>query len=144
MKRARRDDRGADVTTSRRDPEPTARAPRKRARREGRAPRFVPPPPGAAPPMRLWPHVVRALLAMIFFALDALFVRLAVEVNAAGALLSPGGAVSLEALVVASLFALTRLAFVTTLALTAGLLAAALVDRLVARVLATIRRSDVG
>ena len=142
MKRARRDDRGAEGTAPPRDPRPLTERPRRRARRDDGEPRFVPPPPGAKPPIRLWPHVVRALLAVIFFALDALFVRLAVEVNVAGALLSPGGAVSLEALLVASLFVLTRLAFVTALTITAGLLAAALVDRLVARASRALIRSD--
>ena len=59
----------------------------------------------------------------VLFGLDRLFATIAIETNAAGALLSPGGAVSLEAFVVAAAFALTRLAFALVFCLTAATLA---------------------
>ena len=71
--------------------------------------------------MTLRPHVVRLLLIGILFAFDRLFARLCVEVDAAGALLSPGGPVPLAALGAAALFLLTRLSFIVLTAATGGL-----------------------
>ena len=79
--------------------------------------------------MRLRPHALRLLGVGVLLALDALFARLCVEIDAAGALLSPGGAVSVEAWFAAGGFLLARLAFVAALAGAAGLFAAALVER---------------
>lgn len=62
-----------------------------------------------------------ALLAAILFGLDHGIAWLAVQTNAAGALLSPGGGVPLAAFVVALSFAMTRLALVLTVGLGAAL-----------------------
>ena len=48
---------------------------------------------------------------LVLHGLDRLLATAAIEINAAGALLSPSGAVSLEAFAVAAAFLLTRLAF---------------------------------
>ena len=85
--------------------------------------------------MRLARHLGRGLGCGILLALDALFARLCVELDAAGALLSPGGAVPVEAFAAAAAFLLVRVALVAALAATAGLLAADLVGAILRRLL---------
>lgn len=69
----------------------------------------------------------RALFGLVVLAmllgLDRAFASLAVETNAAGALLSPGGAVRLEAFAVAAAFLLTRLTFALSFCAFAAVLA---------------------
>lgn len=70
-----------------------------------------------------WRLVLVATLAATLFGLDHALAWVAVESNAAGALLSPGGGVPLEAFAVALAFATTRLALVLTVGVGAALAA---------------------
>jgi hypothetical protein len=81
-----------------------------------------------------------ALLAAILFGLDHALAPFAVETNAAGALLSPGGGVPLEAFAVAMGFALTRLTLVLTVGVGAALAASETVGAAWDAVASTRRR----
>ena len=59
----------------------------------------------------------------LLFGLDSALASVAVEMNAAGALLSPGGAVRFEAFAVAAAFLLTRLGFASVFCVGAAVLA---------------------
>lgn len=73
------------------------------------------------------PTLKRLAAVAILFGLDRGFATIAVEINAAGALLSPGGAVSLEAFAVALAFLFTRLAFAVVFCVTAATAASEMV-----------------
>ncbi len=59
---------------------------------------------------------------VVLFGIDRALASIAIEINAAGALLSPSGAASLEAFGVALAFLLTRLSLAFVFCLTAAML----------------------